>query len=399
MKKTLLILTAFVLILNFKIVGQSFQASIKKGSTTSSYKIFLKCNQAYSGIFTNINFNIQVPSSVTPAPSISILNNITDPSGIGQIKLFGTLSYDFSGKAGSTLPGITTEDNFHNYIFSANGNTTANQPIAANTEFELLEISFSAGVSNARVFSELAASDVRIGQPSGGGSTGAQVLYIQGALSDITNNTAPFYGSGAVNDPNAYSYVSALTTTTLPLTLLSFTGEQQKGNAYLKWKTESELNVDRFIVSKSNDGQAFVNIGEVKANNNTGKEITAYSFTTEQKEEIAYYRLKMIDMDGSYDYSKIIALKNKEAENAALSVAPNPIFTDKISVSYTASNTEGANLSLVTALGEVITNNEINVNAGSNKFEINNLGHLTTGLYMVHLKTKSGLVSSAKVLK
>lgn len=107
---------------------------------------------------------------------------------------------------------------------------------------------------------------------------------------------------------------------TLPLNLISFSGSKQNNDAILQWKTANEVNVSRFEVQRSDDGQTYTTLGNVAAG------VSLYSFTdanTFSSRTVAFYRLKSIDIDGRFTYSNIIKL-NKQA-NAALTVYPNPV--------------------------------------------------------------------------
>ncbi|MBS1653362.1 MAG: S8 family serine peptidase [Bacteroidetes bacterium] len=98
----------------------------------------------------------------------------------------------------------------------------------------------------------------------------------------------------------------------LPLQLLDFTASKQPNKDVLvKWTTEAEFNVNRFEieVAKSNNGYTqnqFVKIGQVSSQGNSTHE-QAYSFIDLEanKTGVRYYRLKIVDNDGSYTYSAI----------------------------------------------------------------------------------------------
>lgn len=107
---------------------------------------------------------------------------------------------------------------------------------------------------------------------------------------------------------------------TLPLSLISFSGSKQINDALLQWKTANEINVSHFEVQRSNDGQTFTSLGNVAAGS------SFYSFTdanTFSSRTMAFYRLKSIDTDGRFTYSNIIKLS--KLAGAALTVYPNPV--------------------------------------------------------------------------
>lgn len=111
----------------------------------------------------------------------------------------------------------------------------------------------------------------------------------------------------------------------VPLTLLSFNATLNAGMAKLFWNTSNEINVKNYSIERSGDAISFSSIGSVNANNTATT--SNYSFNDATAVSgIAYYRLKMIDRDGKYKYSSVIALNAKKA--TVLSVFPNPAKED-----------------------------------------------------------------------
>ncbi|MFP5040630.1 T9SS type A sorting domain-containing protein [Parasediminibacterium sp. JCM 36343] len=116
-------------------------------------------------------------------------------------------------------------------------------------------------------------------------------------------------------------WVSDLYATLLPLSFLSFTALQSGDGVSLKWQTTAEVNTSKFIVEKSIDGTNWQQLDTVKAKNIAGTN----GYTALDKFPAAginYYRVKSIDVDGGYTYSKIASV-NIEAP-IALSIVPNP---------------------------------------------------------------------------
>lgn len=95
----------------------------------------------------------------------------------------------------------------------------------------------------------------------------------------------------------------------LPISLIEFNGQYKDGINQLNWSTATEINADKFELEKSVDGERFEKIGELAAANANGGH--QYSFADDSRHAAKnYYRLKMIDRDGSYSYSNIIILNS-----------------------------------------------------------------------------------------
>ena len=108
----------------------------------------------------------------------------------------------------------------------------------------------------------------------------------------------------------------------LPLRLSIFKGYAENNRNILAWHTETEENSSHFEIEKSIDGTTWATLGTVKASI-VSKTTQQYSFVdTEPIHKMAYYRLKMIDNDRSFTYSKIITI-NQTPTNA-VKVFPNP---------------------------------------------------------------------------
>lgn len=113
---------------------------------------------------------------------------------------------------------------------------------------------------------------------------------------------------------NNYSYVK------LPVRLVSFEGKSESNQTKLAWKTSSETNNKGFEIERSADARSFQKIGFVDGNGDT-KETNTYHFTDLNPLVRGYYRLKQLDYDGKFEYSKIIEIKG---DGAIVKVYPNP---------------------------------------------------------------------------
>lgn len=129
-----------------------------------------------------------------------------------------------------------------------------------------------------------------------GGTASGNVSTIGTVTSDPKASFSPFtFGS---------------TSYPLPLKLISFSAEKMTGYILTKWTTENEENVDHYEIQKSMDAIQFSTIGNKAARNLTYTQ--QYEFDDYSPlQGTAYYRLKTIDDDGKYNYSKIVAVTDK----------------------------------------------------------------------------------------
>ena len=92
----------------------------------------------------------------------------------------------------------------------------------------------------------------------------------------------------------------------LPLHFISFTAAKNNNNIALKWITENEVNTLNFEIERSTNGINFMKLATLPATGNSYLQ-NIYSFNDLQPTKgNNYYRLKQIDHDGKFEYSKSI---------------------------------------------------------------------------------------------
>lgn len=133
----------------------------------------------------------------------------------------------------------------------------------------------------------------------------------------------------------------------LPVTLLNFHG-QLNNNIILDWSTSAETNSKYFDLQKSNDGYDFYSIGTVNAFGTSNFQHN-YTFTDKQVNQLNYYRLKMVDIDGHFIYSKTILIKSANPKQN-LWVINNP-FESFIKLRFAKPPKEKINIELINAAG------------------------------------------------
>jgi PKD repeat protein len=171
----------------------------------------------------------------------------------------------------------------------------------------------------------------------------------------------------------------------LPVSLISFNAYKQNQDVMLKWKTENEQNVSRFIVERSNDGINYVSVGTVQASNTTQH---AYSYPDlisqlpVRPTGYLYYRLKMIDLDDHYKYSPVARIALDKLSE--ITIGPNP-FTDQL---FIYSSAEVKKVTLYDMNGkEMFSTHSIL----GNKVTITR--PLANGTYFAKIETADGMVS------
>ncbi len=153
--------------------------------------------------------------------------------------------------------------------------------------------------------------------------------------------------------------------TPLPISLLSFEGEAVNGAAQLAWETVLEINAAFFEVEHSLDGFAFKKVGQVKAKGQNN-ELTTYDFVhTLPAQGYNYYRLRMVDVDGQYNYSDAVKLYFDGHDPLLVKVHPNP-SNGLFHFDYTLPSGGNATLQILNLAGQVVrTYAEVHGQGGS----------------------------------
>ena len=146
------------------------------------------------------------------------------------------------------------------------------------------------------------------GQPSTASSGSLTTIL------DVVPDTYNVYTLGALSDG------------ALPVVLVSFTAVARERASYLEWLTSEEVNSSHFEIERSADAKSWARIGNVAA---TGDGVTSepasqrYAFTDENPlGGNNFYRLKMVDKDDTYAYSRIAKVELDGRPEFA--VYPNP---------------------------------------------------------------------------
>jgi len=168
---------------------------------------------------------------------------------------------------------------------------------------------------------------------------------------------------------------------TLPVTITSFTGIHQSGVNKLEWKTENETGLRNYELERSTNGNSYSRITTYPARNQNGS--YTYSYTdpvSTTATAVYYYRLKSVDLDGSFTYSRVVALQVNGKQ--PFNVLNNP-FTDQVAIGANLPGNEKVTVNLYDAKARLIKKKSFNGTAGPNTFMLDNVGDLPKGVYIL----------------
>lgn len=188
--------------------------------------------------------------------------------------------------------------------------------------------------------------------------------------------------------PGEY-HIYTNTAVALPVSLIGFSGTHEDGKNILSWKVADEKNLSYYEVQRSSDGTQFSDIGKVNPDGSSD-----YKFIDESGAalNIAYYRLKMVDKDGSTTLSNIIVIKQNAAA-LTISVTPNP-FVGMLKVKIDAPLGQKATMIISGVSGQQLVSKDLNLMSGKNEISIPETVTLSNGIYFMKVIVNGQSVTS-----
>ncbi|MEO1049799.1 MAG: T9SS type A sorting domain-containing protein [Bacteroidota bacterium] len=238
---------------------------------------------------------------------------------------------------------------------------------------------WEAGTSNSRASLNIAKTSGSFTNIDGGNPGTDDYLGTSAAVgtfgSDVTV-TASFasgFSGFAVGDPGPPP--------PLPLELITFTGQNIGTDIHLYWASATEVNTDRIEIERSTDAESFEKIGTVKAQGNSTR-LHEYSFIDESLSfGTYYYRLKMIDLDRTYEYSNTIRVIQDNSLFSIRSIFPNPAIYEA-QVSFELEKEEAITLTIVDPQGKLVKSIYVLADKGLNTEKLD-ISSLSSGVYLV----------------
>ncbi len=175
----------------------------------------------------------------------------------------------------------------------------------------------------------------------------------------------------------------------VPVELINFTSSVSSSTVVLNWTTATEVNnygfdVERQILNQAqNDIPKWEAIGFVEGHGNSNS-LKEYSFVDSDipvAEQTRSYRLKQIDIDGTFKYSEVVTVElTSSMEYKLTQNHPNP-FNPSTQISFSMPEAGVVKLNIYNVLGEVVSElvNE-NLEAGFHQYQFN-ANNLTSGIY------------------
>jgi hypothetical protein len=179
----------------------------------------------------------------------------------------------------------------------------------------------------------------------------------------------------------------------LPLKITSFNGTTNGVKNKIFWKVENIISVEKTILETSVDGITFGELYTLDIAAGSG--FVTGSFDDNQLAPVKYYRLKVINKNGSVEYSNVILLK-QNGKLLDVVISPNPV-KDKMTITFFKTGTGSTTFNLLDASGKLVWQERIEFTTGWQSHQINLINGLNTGVYILQIKDNEK-ISSHKII-
>lgn len=340
----------------------------------------LKAGLAFSAFHSNSTTVWSNPSGNGSLKSVSSTKWSVDDYWQILVSTMGysSITISWSQTGGATGPrSFTLQYSTTGLAGSFNDFTTVTVPTTSSGN----AISWSSGSANAATKFSVDLSSVAV-------VNNASAIYfrlVDNSINSIDGNTVTTTGTERIDDLTVSAAVI------LPINLLSFDAIKNNNGNKLTWTTANAVNFSHFELERKTEGRNFSSITTLPIST-----LNQYTYLDDQPLSTTnYYRLKMVDKDGSFAYSKIVAIVNVGNGFAISSVYPTKtkgdVFVEGFSLTSTNIVSSVYNLS-----GQKLLEQNYIVNQ-SFKQHIE-LGKLPQGIYI--LKLTNGISQSTyKIIK
>ena len=179
----------------------------------------------------------------------------------------------------------------------------------------------------------------------------------------------------------------------LPVTFVKVEAVNEGPQVNVKWKVANEINLSKYVVMKSTDGNNFTDLTDVPANGGT-------DYFAPDKNPVSgynYYRIRSVDRDGAQAYSEIAKVwmgNNKQS----LSVFPNPVVNGMVNLRFENMPSGKYLIRLLNPSGQVILNNSLSFAGGNYNEKIPWNYQMAHGSYQLEITQPDGSVKTIIVM-
>ncbi|MDO1446765.1 T9SS type A sorting domain-containing protein [Rhodocytophaga aerolata] len=219
----------------------------------------------------------------------------------------------------------------------------------------------------------------------GGIGNGNPANTVVGANTTVGVNYCQASNPCSVSTGDCPNVCTRIINSPLPIVLLSFKAiaETTARQVRLQWITASEENNGYFVVERSKNAQEFEEIDRLNGKGTTAL-TTTYAIVDEKPlAGISYYRLKQVDIDGKFSYSKSVSVT---LETSGIVISPNPVTGKRFTISW-ASAVPETDIAIFNQLGQQVYAQKIS-GGDRSEYTIAIDEELTRGVYLLKIRAE-----------
>ena len=196
--------------------------------------------------------------------------------------------------------------------------------------------------------------------------------------------------SSVVSSFSPFTLASASSQNPLPVELLAFEVKNQQNSVHVNWTTASEVNTDYFVVQKSIQGGEWNDIGTKKASGDLFTHTNYFLVDNHLLSGVQYYRLKIMDKDGKFEYSPVRSINIKR--NSSFELHPT-VTNQTLTVNIKNESDRPGMIEIVNiSSGLVVLSLQNPQDQGEFKIDVSGL---INGTYL--LTYKNGIITDSKI--
>lgn len=379
------------------VIEKNFINTVSNNTTNGGEMGGIKIYTSTAGSTNTVINNIVNISSNT---TNSMVYGINDASTHTNKIYHNTISITGSTASGSSSSfisgGTNTRDVRDNIFYNTRTGGTENLSMKVTSTTNLLEDynNLKGTVSGLTIGSHSVTIDPSFVNPSSAVASDFTPSAPLNALSSPINATVPddYFGNIRSGNPKMGAIDKS---STLPVTLLSFTATCNSSTVDLKWITASEINNHYFEVEKSNDGVFWKTIIHTNGNGNSNMPIEYQSSDLYDNAAVSYYRLIQVDYDGKTTFfDPISAVCSSNELTAKIRTYPNPVV-NQLFVEIEVPIEDEVILNILNTNGQLVEKQRIHLSSGTNKVEIKT-DKFPQNMYVITLISNQFIVPSTR---
>ncbi len=156
----------------------------------------------------------------------------------------------------------------------------------------------------------------------------------------------------------------------------------------VRWEVANEDNISHFEIERSTDNINFQYLNVVYSDATVAHGTQAHAYTLDDAEvqpHISYYyRVKAVEMDGSYKYTPVAAASLARERSEMMQIFPNPTTGGNVTIAITTAQTREAQLSIIDVLGRKLHTQAVQLNSGYNAIDVQTTDW-SAGIYYIQL--------------